>query len=96
MVAMGIIEGFRPDLGVECGGIVRKIGKTVHDVAIGDRVMIFHHGCFSTTFVAPASQLVKIPDSLSYEEASTMPCVYATVIHALLNVGNLSKGQVSH
>lgn len=96
MVVMGIIEGFRSDLGVECGGIVRRIGKTVQDVAVGDRVMIFHHGCFSTTFIALATQLVKIPDSLSFEEAATMPCVYTTVIQALINVGNLSKDQVSH
>jgi NADPH:quinone reductase-like Zn-dependent oxidoreductase len=36
---------------------------------------------------------VKIPPSLSFKEAATMPCVYATVIHCLLKVGGLQKDQ---
>jgi NADPH:quinone reductase-like Zn-dependent oxidoreductase len=37
----------------------------------------------------------KIPDELSDEEAATVPTVYCTVIHSLINLGNLQRGQVS-
>ena len=95
MVAMGLIQGYRPDLGVECGGVVHRLGKKVRNFAKGDRVMTFHHGCFSSSFATSENQVVKIPDTLSFEEAATMPCVYTTVIHSLINIGQLDKSQVS-
>ncbi|KAF2144355.1 uncharacterized protein K452DRAFT_140881 [Aplosporella prunicola CBS 121167] len=93
LVAMDIVEGMKPCLGLECAGVVSSVGAKVQEFTVGDRVIAVEHGCFSTRLVIPASLLVKIPDSLSFEDASTMPCVYATAVHALVNVGGLSKGQ---
>ncbi|PHH63369.1 hypothetical protein CDD81_6066 [Ophiocordyceps australis] len=93
LVAMGIVEGYRPGLGIECAGIVRQVGSKVCNVVPGDRVMQTGHGCFSTTLVVDSSSLVKIPDSLSFEDAATVPCVYGTAIHALINLGGLRQGQ---
>lgn len=50
-------------------------------------------GCLSTKAVVQAALVVKIPDSLGFEDAATMPIVFATVIQALTNVGNLTEGK---
>ncbi|RYP07500.1 hypothetical protein DL765_009144 [Monosporascus sp. GIB2] len=93
MIAMGLIEGLESTLGLECAGVISRVGQEVHDFRMGDRVMMFSHGCLASKVVAPASQLIKIPDGLSFEDAGTMPCVFATAIHSLINVGNLTEGQ---
>lgn len=36
-----------------------------------------------------------MPDDMSFEDAATTPCVYSTVIHSLLEVGQLEADQVS-
>ncbi|KAL6694561.1 KR domain-containing protein [Trichoderma pleuroticola] len=92
LVAMGIVEGYKPGLGIECSGIVRKVGSNVTGLSPGDRVMTIGHGCFTTSLISEASLVVKIPDSLSFEDAATVPCVYATAIHALINLGGLCEG----
>ncbi|KAL6903104.1 polyketide synthase [Trichoderma evansii] len=92
LVAMGIVEGYKPGLGIECSGIIRKIGSSVKGLLPGDRVMAIGHGCFTTNFISDASLAVKIPDNLSFEEAATVPCVYATAIHALINLGGIHQG----
>lgn len=38
----------------------------------------------------------KIPDSLSFDEAATIPVVYATAIACLTDLARLSKDQVRH
>ncbi|KAL6872001.1 putative polyketide synthase [Trichoderma novae-zelandiae] len=92
LVAMGIVEGYQPGLGIECSGVIRRVGNVVKGLSPGDRVMTIGHGCFTTSFISDASLVVKIPDSLSFEEAATVPCVYATAIHALINLGGLTEG----
>lgn len=92
LVAMGIVEGYKPGLGIECSGIIRKVGRNVKGLWPGDRVMAIGHGCFTTNFISDASLAVKIPNNLSFEDAATVPCVYATAIHALINLGGLHEG----
>lgn len=36
----------------------------------------------------------KMPDSLSFDEAATIPLVYSTVVAGLIDSAKLSKGQV--
>ncbi|KAL6808135.1 hypothetical protein V8C40DRAFT_278958 [Trichoderma camerunense] len=96
LIAMGIVEG-RPiegnNLGCECAGIVRSVGSRVTNVHVGDRVMILSGMSLSTRLKANALGCVKIPDSLSYDDAATMPCVYTTVVRSLIDIGRLQKGQ---
>jgi NADPH:quinone reductase-like Zn-dependent oxidoreductase len=94
---MGIVEG-RPNeensLGCECAGVVQRIGSNVQNVHVGDRVMTLSSGSLGTRIQMPSRVCVKIPGSLSFEDAATMPCVYVTVIRSLLDIGRLQKGQV--
>ncbi|GME55565.1 Lovastatin diketide synthase LovF [Neofusicoccum parvum] len=93
LVAMGVVEGIKPGLGIECAGVVRAVGAGVRGLGVGDRVVAFDHACFSTSFAVRADLAAKMPEGLSFEDAASMPCVFTTAIHALINVGGLSKGQ---
>lgn len=91
---MGVIDTDKRVLGLEGAGIVRQIGPHVQNLHVGDRVMYFGTGCFSTRFTSSEQLCYQIPENLSFEDAATMPCVYGTAIHSLVNVGNLERGQV--
>lgn len=47
----------------------------------------------ATTCVASRNMMWEIPASWSMEEASTVPCVYATVYYALVVRGQMKKGE---
>ncbi|KAL8697589.1 MAG: hypothetical protein Q9201_007050 [Fulgogasparrea decipioides] len=94
LVCMGVVDAAKDGIGLEGAGIVRGVGRKVKDFVAGDRVMMFEHGCFCTRVAISAALCTKIPDDLSFDEAATLPCVYATVIHSLLTIGRLEKGQV--
>jgi NADPH:quinone reductase-like Zn-dependent oxidoreductase len=91
---MGIIGGSKGGLGLEASAIVTKLGKNVRDLAIGDRVMVFRSGCFATKMHVSSLLCAQIPEDVTDEDAATMPTVYGTVIHSLINLGGLQKGQV--
>ena len=98
MVSMGVLSfgSKSPPLGLEVAGVVRRIGSNVRHVAVGDRVCaVATEGCFSTSALFMASLVVKIPDSLDFEEAATMPSCFTTAVQSLIDVGQLVKGQVS-
>jgi len=76
--------------------VISRIGSDVKDLAPGDRVMCLGAGSFASHVVTSDALCERIPDSMSFEEAATIPAAYATAIAALHNLGNLQSGQVSH
>lgn len=89
---MGVIPG-EIVLACDGAGLVRKIGSKVLGFAPGDRVL-YSGGTNSSKIRVPADLCVKIPSTMPFEEAAAIPCVFATAIHTLLDVGRLSQGQV--
>lgn len=92
--ANGIVDIPEEGLGLEASGIVTTVGPGVKDLRVGDRVFLLSRGSFSTSVTVPEELCEKIPDSLSLQDAATMPCVYATAMYSLFDVGRLRKGQV--
>ncbi|KAK5659385.1 hypothetical protein OQA88_1478 [Cercophora sp. LCS_1] len=96
LISMGIVEGHVVEgdgLGCECSGVVLEVGPDVTTVSPGDRVMVIASGSFASTLVAHESICVKIPDSLSFVDAATMPLVYCTTIRGMIDQARLEKGQ---
>lgn len=91
---MGIIEGWKHNVGIEASAVVTRVGSAVNHVKAGDRVVAAHRSCFSTRIVIPGLHVCRIPDELGFEDAATMPAVYTTVIHCIINMGQLARGQV--
>jgi NADPH:quinone reductase-like Zn-dependent oxidoreductase len=92
---MGLVQLKSDGLGCEGSGIVRQVGPDVTDLNVGDRVLIFCDHSFSTRLITSSKLCAKMADDLSFEDAATMPCVYATVIYSLIDMARLEKAQVS-
>ncbi|KAL8700018.1 MAG: hypothetical protein Q9224_001157, partial [Gallowayella concinna] len=93
LIALQIVELAERPLGCEGAGIIRRVGSEVRSLAVGDRVAVIDRKTFSTSHITRAILCVKIPDALSFDEASAMFFPYATAMHSLMTVGNLEKGQ---
>ncbi|MBE7636430.1 zinc-binding dehydrogenase [Sneathiella sp. P13V-1] len=90
---------FKPEFpfapGMESSGIITEVGEGVTDLKVGDRVMSNHgHGGFAEYVVAPAEATYKIPDNMPYDQAAGFPVTYGTTYHALVDRGELKKGEV--
>ncbi|KAE9370652.1 hypothetical protein N431DRAFT_559764 [Stipitochalara longipes BDJ] len=96
LYAKDILKGKAGDvpLGLEVSGEVRSVGANVRDISLGDRVLAMPpKPCFKTHVTVPAVLVERIPDSLGFEDAATMPICYTTVLESLINIGQLEKGQ---
>ncbi|KAH0435679.1 polyketide synthase [Colletotrichum camelliae] len=91
--ALGVVPYPEAGLGLEGGGVVRRVGPQVKDLQPGDRIMFLADGAFSSHVVTPERLCEKIPADLSFEDAATMPAVFATAVCSLFNIGGLRKGQ---
>lgn len=94
-MANGIVEPVPLGFGFEVSGIIRRIGPgNIPNLQVGDRVMAFARVGFATRALIPWQWCSKLPDTLSFQDAATIPAVYATAIYSLSNVGQLEQGQV--
>jgi NADPH2:quinone reductase len=81
-------------LGLEVAGVIEGVGPGVTAWKTGDRVMsLVGGGGYAEYAVAYASHLIRIPESMSFEQAA---CVCETYITAFLNIfliGGLKDGE---
>ncbi|MEO0537754.1 MAG: SDR family NAD(P)-dependent oxidoreductase [Cyanobacteria bacterium P01_A01_bin.123] len=95
LFASGLMPPAAPGFkfGLECAGQIVAVGEAVKDFAIGDEVMAFGSSCFSRFITTPARLVAPKPAHLSMQEAATMPISFTTAYHALIKLGQLSKGE---
>ena len=55
--------------------------------------MLFSRGSFASSIITSEKLCEVIPDDLGFEDGATMPCVYATAIYSLIDIGALKRGQ---
>jgi len=83
-------------LGLEVSGVIEEVGPGVSGWEKGERVMsLVGGGGYAEYAVAYADHLMRIPDSMSFEEAA---CVCESYITAFLNVfmiGEFQDGQTA-
>jgi len=84
-------------LGHDLAGIVTEVGKNVKKYKVGDEVYSrpadFHIGTFAEYIAVREEDLTFKPKNLSMEEASSVPLVALTVWQALVEIGQVKKGQ---
>lgn len=86
--------GASPVLGLECAGVVTAVGEGVRRVVPGDEVCaLLAGGGYAETVVVPAGQVLKKPARLSFEEAASIPEVFATAYLNLFMEARLAKGE---
>ncbi|WP_341936630.1 NAD(P)H-quinone oxidoreductase [Marinimicrobium sp. C2-29] len=87
-------EGASPRLGLEVAGEVVAVGAQVQRWQPGDRVCaLVNGGGYAQYAVAPASQCLPIPDSLTEEDAAALPEATFTVWHNLWQRARLQPGE---
>ncbi|KAK1962030.1 beta-ketoacyl synthase domain-containing protein [Colletotrichum sublineola] len=94
MVAMG--ELANNILGYEGAGIVTHVGAEVTGIEVGDRVIAIWNGdnnCLQTRTRVPQDLVAKIPDSMSFEEAASIPVVFVTAYFCLCEVARLKADE---
>ncbi|OOF96404.1 hypothetical protein ASPCADRAFT_4450 [Aspergillus carbonarius ITEM 5010] len=92
LVAMGFV-GDIDQLGVEGSGTVRRVGRHVTDLVVGEQVLVLGPGIFDTRFIVDQQRCRKLDKGLSLEDAANMALVYMTAVYSLVYVGQIKKGQ---
>jgi NADPH:quinone reductase-like Zn-dependent oxidoreductase len=87
-------------LGYESAGVVDAVGSDVTHVAVGDRVStvpsfsLNDYGMYGEQVLAPAHAVVKLPDFVSFEEATAIWNPLITPYGAFIESGLLKSGDV--
>lgn len=100
MLTMGLLpddaveNGFaKANLGLEFSGRVLRVGSGVTNLAPGDRIAGFGKSCFASHVVTGDYCVARIPDTVSFESAATLPVVFFTAWYALRHLANIQPGE---
>lgn len=90
-MALGRLE--EDDFGIDCAGIVTRVGSEVQSIKVGDRVCAQEFNCMKTYARSREWSTQKIPDSTSFEDACAVIMPGMTAIQSLIEVARLQKGE---
>ena len=93
MVALDLYPDNTKFLGLECAGIVTALGKEVNDFKLGDAVIAISDNSFSQYLTVNSLLVIPKPESLSYEEAATIPVTFLTAYYTLIYLAQLQPGE---
>lgn len=92
--------------GLDVAGEVAEVGKDVTGWSVGDRVLIDPrnrvagglmgetvNGGLAEFCRAPAHQLVRMPDGVTFEEAASLPVAYGTAHRMMVTNGHIKEGE---
>jgi len=79
--------------GLEWAGEIAELGANVKGLKVGDRVMCSGSGGYAEYAVADFGRAMPIPsDSMSFEQATSLPIAVTTMHNALVTAGELRQG----
>ena len=79
--------------GYEASGEVVEVGSEVASLSCGDRVLAMTgFGGYSEQVVLDSNRVIKIPDSVTYDQAAAIPVTYGTAFHMLVHLGGIARG----
>jgi NADPH:quinone reductase-like Zn-dependent oxidoreductase len=79
-------------LGVDFAGEIAQVGKDVRDFKAGDKVFGFASGAYSEFVTVPEKGLVRMPRTLDYESAASLPTPGVTSYQLVMDVVRAAKG----
>ncbi len=92
-VREGRTPGHGHAIGREWAGTVVEVGEGVRNFAPGDRVMCSGSGGIAQYAVTAVSRVRRMPDSLTFEQAASLPVALQTMHDAIVTHGQLAAGQ---
>lgn len=95
LIASNLIPDVEPDFrfGLECAGVVDRVGEAVTHLRPGDPVMAIGRSCFSSFVCMHESLVQPIPPGLSFAQAASIPIAFATAYDSLANCARLQRGE---
>jgi NADPH:quinone reductase len=86
-------EGLPHILGQEAAGEVDAVGLGVQGLVPGMRVVGHVRGAFAEMAIGPATELLSLPDEMSFTVAASLPIAYMTAGMALIHKANIQQGE---
>jgi NADPH:quinone reductase-like Zn-dependent oxidoreductase len=81
-------------IGYEVAGTVLELGEGVSGLSHGQRVVAgTKFGGYASQVAIPASDVVALPDELTFEQGAAIPVNYTTAWAALIGYGNLQESE---
>jgi NADPH2:quinone reductase len=81
--------------GMEAAGEVIEVDGAARGAAVGDKVIVkLRHGGYSDEAVITPSQLTPLPSTFDYAEGATFLAAHGTAYHALVDRGQIQRGEV--
>ncbi len=78
-------------MGLECSGVVSRIGPGVSAVSVGDRVMaLLPGGGYAEKVVIPEHMAIPIPECFEFHQAAAIPEAFLTAREGLFTLGCLA------
>ena len=93
MVALDLYPDKTKFLGLECAGIVTALGEKVRGFKLGDKVIAIADNSFSQYLTINSLLAIPKPESLSYEEAATIPVTFLTAYYTLVHLAQIQPGE---
>ncbi|MEU2603073.1 alcohol dehydrogenase catalytic domain-containing protein, partial [Streptomyces hirsutus] len=90
--ALDMYPGDAGRMGREAAGVVTEVGPEVTGLTPGDSVMGLVSGGFGSLVVGDARLLARLPEGWSWEVAASVPLVFLTAYHALVELGGVRPG----
>ena len=91
-----VATGQLPDpngYGIECAGLITKIGKATPHLKIGDRVCAIAAGSFANRVRAIKNLVSIMPGSMEFETAASIPSVFTTSYYSIHHAARLQKNE---
>jgi NADPH:quinone reductase-like Zn-dependent oxidoreductase len=81
-------------VGYEVAGTILELGDGVEGLTPGQRVLAgTQFGGYASQVVVPASDVMALPDDLSFEQGAAIPVNYGTAWAGLIGFGSLQPGE---
>jgi NADPH:quinone reductase len=87
-------------VGFDAAGVIAEVGEGVEGLAVGDRVVtpgnqgLGERGSYAEYVRAAAERVIKLPGSVSFRDAATLPTAGMTAWEATLDNGRASPGSL--
>ncbi len=93
LVTLGRLPQPEKTPGVECSGVISRVGADVQDLLVGDEVVSLAWGSFRSHVVVKRALVTRKPSGMSFAAAAAVPAVYLTADICLREIANLQAGQ---
>jgi len=91
-IMAGLRKPRSPRLGADVAGQVEAVGRNVTQFKPGDEVFGTCRGALAQYVCAPESRLVIKPNSISFEQAASVPVAALTALRGIRNNGKVQPG----